>query len=81
MKSIWRFLIKWERVLPEEKCIPFLGMYAQVGPPLNRKTSRFMVIMTSFVIVEPGNKTDIPHGRMDTENFHLHHGISVRYKD
>ena len=56
-------------------------MYAQVGPPLNRKTSRFMVIMTSFVIVEPGNKTDIPHGRMDTENFHLHHGISVRYKD
>jgi hypothetical protein len=49
-KSIWRFLRKLEKDLPEDPDIPFLGIYSKDVPSCYRDTGSTMLIAALFVI-------------------------------
>ena len=43
-KSVWQFLRKLDRVLPEDPLIPLLGIYPEGAPTCNKKTCSIMFI-------------------------------------
>ena len=46
-KSVWRFLRKLDKVLPEDSAIPLLGIYSKDAPTCNKAT---MFIAALFII-------------------------------
>jgi hypothetical protein len=80
-KSVWLFLIKLDRVLPEDPAIPLLGIYSEDVPTGNKNTCSTMFIAALFFNSQKLERTQMPLNRgMDTENVvHLHNGVLLSY--
>jgi len=49
-KSVWRFLIKLDPILPEDPALPLLGIYPKCAPTCNNDTYSTMIIESLFII-------------------------------
>jgi hypothetical protein len=49
-KSVWRFLRKLDKVLPENPAIPLLGIYPEDAPTCNKDTCSTMFLAAIFII-------------------------------
>jgi hypothetical protein len=49
-KSVWQYLRKLDRVLPEDPAIPLLGIYPEDTQPCNKDTCSTMFIAGLFII-------------------------------
>ena len=49
-KSVWRFLRKFDIVLPEDPAIPLLGIYTEDVPTGKKDTCSTMFIAALFII-------------------------------
>jgi hypothetical protein len=50
-KSVWWFLRKCDKALPEDPVIPLLGIYPKNSPTYNKDTSSIMIIAALFIII------------------------------
>jgi hypothetical protein len=51
-KSVWRFLRKWDIILPKEPAIALLGIYPEEVPTGSKNTCSTMFIAASFIIAK-----------------------------
>jgi hypothetical protein len=49
-KSVWLFLLKLDKVLPDEPATPLLGIYPRDAPTYNKDTYSTMFIEVLFII-------------------------------
>jgi hypothetical protein len=59
-KSVWQFLRKLDRVLPEDPLIPLLGIYPEGAPTCNKDTCCTMYIAALFIIVRSWKEPRYP---------------------
>jgi hypothetical protein len=59
-KSVWWFLIKLDRVLPEDPAIPLLGIYSEGVPTCNKDTCSTMFIAALFIIARIWKEPSCP---------------------
>jgi hypothetical protein len=58
--SVWRFLRKFDIVLPEDSAIPLLGIYPEAVPTCNKDTCCTMFIEALFIIVRSWKEPRCP---------------------
>jgi hypothetical protein len=80
-KSVWRFLRKFDIVLPEDPAIPLLDIYPEDTPTCNRDTCSTMSIAALFIIARSWKEPRCIFNRgMDIENVvHLHNVVLLSY--
>jgi hypothetical protein len=59
-KSMWRFLRKLERDLPEDPAITLLGIYPKDAPSCHRATCSTIIIAVLFVIARSWKQPRYP---------------------
>lgn len=59
-KSIRRFLLKLEIVLPQDPAIPLLGIYPKYVPPYHKDTCSTMFLTALFIIARNWKQTRFP---------------------
>jgi hypothetical protein len=60
LKSVWWFLRKLDKVLPEDPAIPLLGIYPEDVPPCNKDTCSIIIARSSKEPRCPSTKEWIP---------------------
>jgi len=60
LKSIWKFLRKLDKVLPEAPAVPLLGIYHKDLPPYHKDECSTMFIVTFFIVPRTGNNPYVP---------------------
>ena len=59
-KSVWRFLRKFDIILPEDPAIPLLGIYPEDVPTGNKNTCPTMFIAALFIIARSWKEPRCP---------------------
>jgi hypothetical protein len=77
-KSVWWFLRKLDKVLPEEPALPLLGIYPKDAPTYNKDTCSTMLIAAIFIIARSSKQPRCPSTEKRIQK-NLHNGVLFSY--